>query len=122
MNVEFFPGDNIAIKVPPHHFEETVRFYRDILRLEELALESPNAIESRVFQFGDKQLWIDRVDGLSQAETWFEIVTDDIEQAARYLEAKGVSRRDEIEPLPEGFKGFWISAPSDIIHLINQKQ
>ena len=28
--------------------------------------------------------------------------------------------QDEIEALPPGFKGFWISSPSNIIHLINQ--
>jgi hypothetical protein len=32
-----------------------------------------------------------------------------------------VVRRDEIEPLPEGFKGFWISNPANIIHLISQE-
>jgi hypothetical protein len=33
---------------------------------------------------------------------------------------KGISKRDEIEPLPPGVKGFWISSPSNIIHLIHQ--
>jgi len=29
-----------------------------------------------------------------------------------------IARRDEIEPLPDGFAGFWIAAPADIITLI----
>jgi hypothetical protein len=27
----FQPGQNIAMKIPPHEFEETQKFYRDIL-------------------------------------------------------------------------------------------
>ena len=35
--------------------------------------------------------------------------TDDIETAAKYFEENNCVRRDDIESLPEGFKGFWIS-------------
>ncbi|MGH2617936.1 MAG: hypothetical protein ACRDJC_22130 [Thermomicrobiales bacterium] len=31
---------------------------------------------------------------------------------------RGVVRRDEIEPLPEGLEGFWISSPASIVHLV----
>jgi hypothetical protein len=27
-------------------------------------------------------------------------------------------RRDEIEPLPESFEGFWITSPASIIHIV----
>jgi hypothetical protein len=50
--------------------------------------------------------------GMGQAELWLELVTDDVPAAARHLVAAGVVRRDEIEPLPEGFEGFWISSPA----------
>ena len=74
-----------------------------------------------VFDFCDKRLWLDGVDHLSQAEIWLEIQTDDVEAAAAYLDSQGVVRRDEIEPLPEGFQGIWLSNPAGIIHLISQE-
>ncbi|MCT7655975.1 hypothetical protein MBH78_17940 [Oceanimonas sp. NS1] len=72
------------------------------------------------FQFGANNLWLDSVPGLSQAETWLEVVTDDIDGAARQLNAAGVVRCDEIEPLPDGMQAFWISSPASIIHLVCQ--
>jgi hypothetical protein len=71
-----------------------------------------------VFEFGDKNLWFDKVDGLSQAETWFEIYTDDLAASERYFDKEGVVRRDEIENLPDGFKGFWITNVAGVIHLV----
>ncbi len=120
MKPNFTPGKNIAIKVPYHEYDRTVAFYRDILGFEEVALSSPDGIESVTFKFGDKNLWIDRISGISQAETWLEVITDDIEAASVYFEKNGVIRRDEIEPLPEGFRGFWIANPANIIHLITE--
>jgi len=120
MNPKFTPGKNIAVKVPLHEFDRTVTFYRDILGFEEVHLSSLDDNESVVFKFGDKNLWIDRHPGISQAEIWLEIVTDDIEAASVYFEKNGAIRRDEIESLPEGFKGFWIANPANIIHLITE--
>jgi hypothetical protein len=70
-------------------------------------------------EFGDKRLWIDREDQISQAEIWLEIVTNDVESAEKHLRNKGVIRRNRIEELPEGFEGFWITNPADIIHLVS---
>ena len=120
MKPSFKPGNNIAMKVPTHEYEQTVVFYRDILGFEQSEASSPDDIESVTFSFGDKTLWIDRIPGLSQAEIWLEIVTDDIDAAAVYLGDKNCIRRDEIEPLPDGFKGFWLASPSNIIHLVNK--
>lgn len=64
------------------------------------------------------QLWIDNVPGISQAELWLELRTSDGEAAAAYLAESGVTRRDEIEPLPQGSDGFWIASPGNIIHLV----
>ena len=107
-------GRNIAIKVPPHQYEATLRFYRDVLGLEALEDQAPSV----GFRFGANNLWIDRVPALSQAETWLEIVTDDLAAAAAHLAAEGVVRCDEIEPLPPGFEGFWVSSPAAIVHLV----
>lgn len=117
---QFTSGKNIAMKVPAHEYDATVAFYRDILGFEETDVSSEGDYESAAFEFGDKVLWIDRIDSLSQAEIWLEIVTDDVEKASEYFESKGCIRRDEIETLPKGLKGFWISNPANIIHLVTE--
>jgi len=118
MQPKFTPGKNIAMKVPAHEYKNTVSFYRDILGLEAVNNDSDQNIESSTFKFGDKTLWIDKVSGISQAEIWLEILTDDLDTASVYFQANHCVRRDEIEPLPEGFSGFWISNPANIIHLV----
>jgi len=115
--VKFAGGRNIAMKVPPHLWEETVRFYRDVVGLRVIE-KAPTVPPSVCFEFGANQLWIDRVDALSQAEVWLELRADDVQGAAEHLKAAGVVRRDEIEPLPESFAGFWIQNPASIIHIV----
>lgn len=83
-----------------------------------IQLENDERKDTIRFKFGDKVLWVDRVETISQAEIWLEIVTDDLDAAAEYFQQRDVVRCDEIEPLPEGFKGVWISSPSNIIHLV----
>jgi hypothetical protein len=87
-----------------------------------LDIQSPDDFDSVIFEFGDKNLWIDKMSGLSQAEIWLEIETENIEEASIYLEEMGCTRRDEIEPLTNDLKGFWISGPSNIIHLIHENK
>jgi catechol 2,3-dioxygenase-like lactoylglutathione lyase family enzyme len=115
--VNFSAGRNIAMKIPPHLYEATVRFYRDVVGLRQLEKHLPFV----VFEFGANQLWLDNVPALSQAEVWLELATDDLTAAAQYLNQANVVRCDEIEPLPEGFDGFWIANPASIIHLIYQE-
>lgn len=107
-------GRNIALKVPQHQFEATVDFYANVLGLQPWPEES----QSVSFVFGSQRLWIDLCPGLSQAEIWLEVVTDDVEGAAQALAERGVARCDAIEPLPEDSRGFWISSPCQIIHLV----
>ena len=114
MKTSFRPGRNIALKIPPHQFEETVSFYRDTLQLREL--ESNNGAIG--FDFDGKDLWLDSVDTVSHAEVWLEICADDLEAAKAHFESHQVIRRDEIEELPPNFKGFWITNPSGTIHLV----
>lgn len=118
MKAKFSGGKNIAMKVPPHQWEQTVEFYRDTLHLEEIGGPSGDAVG---FKFGANNLWIDCVAAMSQAELWLEIVTDNTNEAARVLAAAGVARRDEIEDLGENFAGYWISSPTSIIHLVDAK-
>lgn len=113
----FTPGRNIALKVPSHLFEQTVRFYREILGLATIARYEP----SIVIDFGGKNLWIDNVPHISHSELWLEVVTDDHEAAATYFAECGVTRCDPIEPLPDDHKGFWIMDTSNtVIHLAQQ--
>lgn len=117
MEPTFNGGRNITMKVPPDQFDETVRFYGEVLGLERIERLAPDI----VFAFGANQLWIDRAPGMSQAEIWLEIVTGDREAAADHLARSGIARRDEIETLPEGFPGFWVSSPASIIHLVQRR-
>lgn len=116
MKPVFRGGKNIALKVPAHQFEATVRFYEDVLGLERIEKRTP------CFAFGHNQLWIDREQGISQAELWLEVVTDDLSAAERHLADAAVVRCDAIEKLPDGFPGFWISSPANIIHLMTTQE
>jgi catechol 2,3-dioxygenase-like lactoylglutathione lyase family enzyme len=111
---KYTAGRNIAMKIPPHLYETTIQFYRDVLGLKEIKKHAPSV----GFEFGSNNLWIDCVPGISQAETWLEVLTSDIEAASEHLKSAGVVRCDDIEPLPQGFQAFWISSPASIIHLI----
>jgi hypothetical protein len=113
----FEGGINIAMKLPPNVFDQTVSFYKDVLRLPVIEEESASV----VLAFGANRLWLDRAGQFNQAEIWLEIFTDDIPAASDHLNRRGVLRRDGIEPLPEEFDGFWICNPADIIHLVSQK-
>lgn len=119
MATGFSGGKNIAMKVPPHQHEATVRFYRDLLGLEQIGGPAGDAVG---FKFGANNLWIDKVPGMSQAELWLEIVTNDTAEAAAILADAGVVRCDEIEDLGTNFDGYWISSPASIIHLVDAKQ
>ena len=118
MKPEFKPGKNIAVKVPAHEFSQMVRFYKDVLGFKQKTAQSPDSFESVTFEFGDKNLWLDKVDSISQAEIWLEIETSDVERAKQYLISEGCAIRNEIEPLPESFNGFWVSSPANTIHLV----
>ncbi|MDQ0997734.1 catechol 2,3-dioxygenase-like lactoylglutathione lyase family enzyme [Phyllobacterium ifriqiyense] len=117
MRPSYEGSHNIAMKVPPHQYEATVAFYRDIIGLEPLTNHLPYV----GFHFGSNQLWIDKAPGLSQSELWLEIAADNVGAAAGDLAEAGIVRCDEIEELPEGHKDFWITSPCQIIHHVSQK-
>jgi len=118
MKPTFSPGKNIALRVPSHEYDKTVHFYKEILGLKQKQADSPDEFESVIFQFGDKNLWVDNISGISQAEIWLEIETDNVADAQKYLEDRGCSIRNDLEPLPTSLNGFWLSSPSNIVHLV----
>ena len=63
---------------------------------------------------------IDRVSSLSQSEIWLEIRTENYYEAKAYFEEQGYTIVNEIEPLADNFKGFWLNGPSNIIHLVSE--
>jgi len=89
MTPRFRPGRNIALKIPPHQFQETVAFYRDVLQLRQLE----GCGESVGFDFDGKDIWLDSVDTASHAEIWLEICADDRVAAEAYFRKSGVIRR-----------------------------
>ncbi|MGF7162352.1 catechol 2,3-dioxygenase-like lactoylglutathione lyase family enzyme [Rhodoligotrophos appendicifer] len=110
----FSGGSNVAMKLAPEEFGEAVVFYRDTLGLE-VEFRSPG---TAIVAFGPIRLWLDRVEGQRHAEIWLEVVTSDAEGAATVLKAAGVKRCDSVEPLPSGFRGFWIQNPAGLVHLV----
>ncbi len=110
----FSAGRNMAMKVPPDRYDETLRFYRDALGLKTLA-HSDGDIG---FEFSGMRLWIDKVSGITRPELWLELRCDDLEAADEYLAGIGVQRCDDVEALPEGFQGFWIRNPAGVVHLV----
>lgn len=110
----FTGGRNIAMKIPPHQFDDTVRFYREVIGLKEVTELAPSV----VFEFGANRLWQDRVEALSQSEIWLELQAEDTRSAAKHLEAQRVVRCDPIEKLPPGFDGWWVMNPAGIVHLV----
>jgi hypothetical protein len=110
-------GSNTAIKIPKFKYDETVYFYKEILKLPYLGFTSG----SHAFQFGSNTLWLDCMENYSQQDVWLEITAADVEKVSNYLEENGVSRRDEVE-VYENSKGYWISDPSGSILRVNQQK
>lgn len=111
----FRPGRNIAMKLPERSYSKTLAFYRDTLGIAVLREDDDGA----VLDFGAIRLNLDRVPGQSQTDIWLQVVTDDTKAAQSQLDAAGVTICNEVEPLPDGFDGFWIASPSGTIHLID---
>lgn len=112
----FRPGRNIAMRMPPAEYDDLVAFYRDTLGFEVLGQQAG----STVFRFGDKRLWVDRVPALRASEVWLEVQAEDVQAAASWLAAQGVTHRDAMAELPDAFDGFWIPAPGGMIHLASR--
>lgn len=108
-------GNNVAMKLPPHHFDGAVKFYRDTL-----GLKISDHGESKLVEFGPIRLWLDRCPQFSQTELWLEVVASDSDVAETHLGGEKVVRCDSIEQLPQGFRGFWITSPADVVHVVSE--
>jgi hypothetical protein len=113
--VRYRGGSNVAMKLPPHRFDAAVKFYRDTL-----GLKVSGHGESKLVEFGPIQLWLDRCPQFSQTELWLEVIASNSGAATKDLDDKKVVRCDPIEALPEGFRGFWITSPGDIVHIVSE--
>ncbi len=119
-----FAGEkNIAVKIPRHVYEATVRFYRDVLGLpflghSETSESFPHG--SPAFDLHGMRLWLDEVPGYSKSDVWLQVQTSDVERAMAHLATEGVPVRDELEPLGD-FPGHWISDPAGNILLVSQQ-
>jgi hypothetical protein len=116
MEAKVYGGIDIAMKVPPLQYHATIAFYRDVIGLQPIPEEAP-AIG---FEFGLNTLWIDEAPGMSQAEIWLELFNNNIDEAAAHLAKAGLVRCDLIEPLPDGFKGGWITTPANFVHMVRE--
>ena len=116
--MSFRGGRNIAMKVPPHRWDDTVAFYERTLNLP-VHRREPASV---AFEFGPSLLWVDRVEHLSRAEVWLEVIDDDITAAVARLESHRVVRCDAVEALPTGFEGCWITNPADVVHLVTRSE
>lgn len=116
-NGRFTGGDNIALKIPQFKYEETVNFYKEVIKLPYLGFMQ----ESHAFQLGQSTLWLDCMDNYSQSDVWLQIETGDLGEAANYLQEHHVSRRDEIE-VHENSPGYWISDPCGTILRVNPER
>lgn len=116
MTTKIYGGIDIAMKVPTHQFDATISFYRDVVGLNPITDREP-AIG---FELGPNCLWIDEAPGMSQAEVWLELFTDDFSGAASQLAEADTVRCDPIEPLPDGFRGGWFVNPANIVHMVRE--
>lgn len=121
MNTKFEAGINIAIKIPKSKYEETVTFYRDVLKLEveEKRITNPTVSRTYEVKFGANIIWLDCVDNYTHSETWLQLIVSDIEQATNYLQSSGVQTCDELEDLPKNM--HWIQDPAGTVFNLQEK-
>jgi hypothetical protein len=120
MKPQFEVGINIAIKIPKSKYDETVAFYRDILKFDVQGNKIKNRTISRTCQvkFGNNVLWLDCVDNYAHSEIWMQLTSPDVEEATRYLKSNGVETCDELEQLPENM--HWIMGPAGKVFNLQQ--
>src|ERR1700722_16622682 len=111
----FYPGNNIALKIPANQFASAVSFYTNVLGLPIIA-ETENSVK---IAFGQTNLWVDSVEKLEVAEVWLEIRTRDSHAAKERLIENGVQMNAGVEESCEGSNGFFIRAPGNLVHLIS---
>lgn len=118
MDPRFEGGINIALKIPKSKYDQTVKFYRDILRLEviEKPIDIPTVSRTHEVKFGPNKLWLDCVDNYTHAETWLELITPDVASATDYLKSRGIETCDELERIPSDM--HWIQDPAGTVLIV----
>ncbi|WP_432943804.1 VOC family protein [Kribbella sp. CA-253562] len=120
--MDFTGGLNIAMKLPKAEFDRTVAFYRDVLGFEVTDESGPHVVDAVArcasLRFGPVTLWLDQVGNYARADLWLELFTPDVAAAMRHLADHGIHPQDELEPLPDGIDGHWITNPAGITHLV----
>ncbi len=121
MDIKFEGGVNIALKIPKGKYEQTVSFYRDVLKLEveEREIEHPTVSRTHRVKFGNNILWLDCVDNYTHSETWLELNVEDVEKATNHLQSHGIEPCDDIEALPENM--HWIMDPSGSVFIVKKR-
>ena len=120
MEPTFKGGINIAIKIPKSKYDETVRFYKEILKLEvtEKPIENPTVSRTHQVKFGPNVIWLDCVDNYTHSETWLELKTSNIKDATRHLQTHGIGPCDELEKIPENM--HWIMDPAGTVFILGE--
>ncbi|MBC7829974.1 MAG: hypothetical protein H7122_19665 [Chitinophagaceae bacterium] len=118
MDNQFQGGANIAVKIPKGKYEETIVFYRDILKLHvtEKPIDNPTVSRTHEVKFGNNILWLDCVDNYTHSEVWLELKTPDVKNATDYLQSKGINTCDELEKIPEDM--HWIMDPAGTVFIL----
>lgn len=121
METKFEAGINIAIKIPKSKYDQTVAFYKNILKLEveEKPIDNPSVSRTHQVKFGYNIIWLDCVDNYTHSETWLQLTVPNVEEATNYLQSNGVETCDEIEELPENM--HWIMDPAGTVFNLQQK-
>lgn len=122
MKPNFEAGINIAIKIPKSKYDQTVAFYRDILKfdVQEKPIDNPTISRTHQMKFGHNVLWLDCVDNYSHSEVWLQLTTPDVNTATHYLASRGVETCDELEELPENM--HWILDPAGTVFNLQQTE
>lgn len=120
MEPTFQGGVNIALKIPKSKYEQTVTFYRDVLKLEvtEKPIKNPTVSRTNEVKFGANILWLDCVDNYTHSELWLDLKTSDVPTATQYLASQGINTCDELEEIPENM--HWIQDPAGTVLILNK--
>jgi hypothetical protein len=122
MDTKFEGGINIAVKIPKSKYDQTVSFYKDILKLEveEKPISNPTVSRTHQVKFGTNVMWLDCVDNYTHSETWLELNVSNVEHATNYLKENGIGTCDEIEQLPENM--HWITDPAGTVFIVKTRE
>ena len=121
MDIQLNAGINIAIKIPKSKYDQTVAFYKNILKLEveEKPIDNPTISRTHEVKFGNNIIWLDCVDNYTHSETWLQLTVPDVEEATSYLQANGVETCDELEELPRNM--HWIQDPAGTVFNVQER-